>query len=371
MSGSIRPLKMPKWGLSMTEGKVVEWLVAEGEQLAPGQEVLEVETDKILASVESRDTGVLRKRVARQGEILPVGALLAVLAGAETPDSEIDSFVADFQASFVPSEAEETSAEEDTESTTVDGRTLRYARRGQKGEPVILIHGFGGDLNNWMFNQEELAGNHQVYALDLPGHGRSTKDVGDGSIDALADVLRGFLESLEISRAHLVGHSMGGGVALTFCLAHPAQAASLTLMGSTALGAEINNEYIEGFIAARRRREMKSHLQKLFSDPSLVTRQMVEQVLKFKRIDGVQNALRTVADRFCSGGGQTISLEKELGEVSMPLLVVWGENDQIVPASHAQGLPDHIRTEVIPGAGHMVQMEAAGEVNRLILDLVN
>ena len=371
MSGSIRPLKMPKWGLSMTEGKVVEWLVSEDEELAPGQEVLEVETDKILASVESREAGVLRKKVARQGEVLPVGALLAVLAAAETPDSEIDSFVADFQAGFVPLEAEETVAGDDTESTTVDGRTLRYARRGQEGEPVILIHGFGGDLNNWMFNQEALAGNHQVYALDLPGHGRSTKDVGDGSLDTLADVLNGFLRSLEISRAHLVGHSMGGGVALTFSLAHPAQAASLTLMGSTALGTEINNEYIQGFIAARRRREMKFHLQKLFSDPSLVTRQMVEDVLKFKRIDGVQDALRAVSDQFCSGGGQRVFLGKRLGELSMPLLVIWGKNDQIVPASHAQGLPDHIRTEIIPGAGHMVQMEVAGKVNRLILDLVN
>ena len=67
-----------------------------------------------------------------------------------------------------------------TETVEVAGRAIRYLTRGEGGTPVILIHGFGGDLNNWLFNHEALAAKRVVHALDLPGHGSSSKDVGDG-----------------------------------------------------------------------------------------------------------------------------------------------------------------------------------------------
>ena len=369
MSKVIQPLTMPKWGLSMKEGKVAEWLVAEGEKVSPGDEVMDVETDKILAAVEANEPGVLRRRVADEGEVLPVGALLGVIADANTSDSEIDVFVADFRATFVPPQEEEEEEGSGTETVQVSGRAIRYLRGGEEGEPLILIHGFGGDLNNWLFNHGVMAAKHVVYALDLPGHGGSTKDVGEGTLDVFADLLQGFMEAMEIPKAHLVGHSMGGSIAMTFALAHPDRAVSLTLIGSAGLGPQINGGYIEGFISAQRRKDMKPQLEKLFSDPSLVTRQLVEDVLKFKRIDGVQAALRAIADQFCPGSSQAVVLRDRLAELSVPVLVIWGEKDEIIPPSHAQGLTGNVSVQIIPSAGHMVQMEAAGEVNRLIQEL--
>ncbi len=76
----------------------------------------------------------------------------------------------------------------------------------------MLVHGFGGDKNSWLFVQQPLAEHHAVHALDLPGHGASDKEVGDGSLASLADTVVGFLDALGISRAHLVGHSLGGAV---------------------------------------------------------------------------------------------------------------------------------------------------------------
>ena len=365
MSEPIRPLTMPKWGLSMKEGKVLEWLVAEGSQISPGDEIVEVETDKILAAVEAHEGGVLRRRVAGKGEILSVGALLAVIADLSTPDSKINAYVADFQANFVPAEEQE---EEDvsTQMVEVSGLAIRYLKRGEEGAPVILIHGFGGDLNNWLFNQEVIAARHVVYALDLPGHGGSGKEVGEGTLSSFAEVLLGFVEVLEMGKVHLVGHSLGGAVALAFALAQPDRTASLALIGSGGLGSEIDGAYIEGFITAQKRKEMKPLLERLFRDPSLVTRQLVEDVLKFKRIDGVQTALCSIADKFCPEGAQALLLGEDLGRLSLPVLVIWGEKDQIIPSSHAEGLAGNVRTEIIPGAGHMVQMEAPAEVNRLI-----
>src|SRR3954471_6221134 len=107
MSSALQKLGMPKWGLSMTEGRVVQWLVDEGAEVAVGDEVAEVETEKLNGAVESPVAGVLRRCVASAGDTIPVGGLLGVVAAREASDADIDAFVADFEASFVPGESEE------------------------------------------------------------------------------------------------------------------------------------------------------------------------------------------------------------------------------------------------------------------------
>ena len=366
---TIHGLTMPKWGLSMTEGKIVAWLVDEGAEVIPGVELVEIETDKILGSLEAPVSGLLRRKVAKEGDVAPVAGLLGVIADTAIPDSEIDLFIADFLARFASAEAEAEASGPLPEVVLVQGQPCRYLKRGQAGELAVLIHGFGGDLNTWLFNHEELSGSRAVYALDLPGHGGSSKQVGGGTLGEFANVLGDFMDALGLSKAHLVGHSMGGAVALQFALTHPERARSLVLIASAGLGVEIDGEFIEGFIAASRRKEIKPHLEKLFADPKLVGHQLIEDVLKNKRLDGVEAALRTVAGQFCPGGQQAVVLRDRLTRLSMPIMVIWGEEDRILPVSHAQGLPTIVRTEIFPECGHMVQMEAATKVNRLIYSL--
>jgi pyruvate dehydrogenase E2 component (dihydrolipoamide acetyltransferase) len=358
----ISKLGMPKWGLTMTEGTVIEWLVEEGTELKSGDEVVEVESEKINNVVEAPAAGVLRRRVAAEGNVIPVGGLMGVIADASVPDEEIDAFVEEFQATFVPEE--EVAAGPAPETVEVDGRRIQYLKMGEGGTSLVFIPGFAGDINIFVFNQEALSQDRAVYALDMPGHGGSAKDVGEGDLDFFAGVVAGFLDEVGIEKAHLAGHSIGGAIAGTFALAHPERVASLTLIASAGLGEEINADYIEGFIAANRRREMKNVLQRLFGDPDLVTRDLVNDVLSYKRLDGVDEALRTVADRVFSGGRQAKVLDLTGSDV--PILAIWGSEDEVVPASHADNLPDRARVEIIDGKGHSVQMEAAGRVNRLI-----
>jgi pyruvate dehydrogenase E2 component (dihydrolipoamide acetyltransferase) len=367
----ITKLGMPKWGLSMTEGRIVEWLVDEGATVAAGEEVAEVETEKINGAVEAPAGGVLRRRVAAEGAVVPVGGLVGVIAPADVPDADVDAFVAEFQASFVPEEAAEDAAPP-TETVEVGGRRLRFLRRGEGPSTVLFLHGFGGDLNNWLFNSEKLAeGQRQVLALDLPGHGESSKDVGDGDLDTLVAAVRGFLDAVGVDRAHLVGHSMGGAIALGLALTEPERVASLTLVASAGLGDDINADYIDGFVAAGRRRELKSVLELLFADPSLVTRQLVDDVLRYKRIDGVDPALRTIASAWFPSGRQATVLASRLPEVAVPVLAIFGSADQIVPTAHADAVRDHARVEVLAGQGHSPHMEGAGQFNRLLGDFLD
>jgi pyruvate dehydrogenase E2 component (dihydrolipoamide acetyltransferase) len=369
MTEGVVKLGMPKWGLSMREGKVTDWLVAEGEEVAEGTELFEVETEKIDGAVESPAAGVLRRRVAEVGAVVPVGGLVGVLADPSVPDADVDAFIAEFQASFVPGEAAE-EAEAPTATVEVGGRRLRYLERGPEapaGDPVVLLHGFGGDLNNWLFNTDKLAERRRVYALDLPGHGESAKDVGAGDLAELAGVLGGFLDAVGAGRAHLAGHSMGGAAALAFALEHPDRVASLALVAPAGLGEEINADYIDGFVAAERRRELKGVLELLFADKDLVNRTMVDDVLRYKRLDGVQEALTTVAAAMYPSGRQTAVLTGQLDRLTVPVLVVWGEQDRVLPPAHAGALAGHARVELLAGAGHSPHMEAANEVNRLVV----
>ena len=366
MDSKIKPITMPKWGLSMKEGQVGDWLIEEGDTVDAGMEVVDVETDKITSAVEVADSGTLRRSVALPGEVLPVGALLGVIAEAEVSDGEIDSYIQEFQESFVPEETDEAESGPQTETVQIGESTINFLRQGSADKIAVLLHGFGGDLNNWLFNHLPLTANRTVIAVDLPGHGISTKLVGDGSIAHMAETLQQMMQELEVSAADWVGHSMGGAIALQLAQSHPDVVHSLTLIGSAGLGSEINADYLRGFADSQSRRELKPHVQQLFKDPSLVTRQLVEDLLKYKRIDGVQSCLETLIDRFIDGANQAVNLRSTLEETDIPALVIWGAKDLILPADHARNLPSSAIVHILDDGGHMVQMESASEVNRLI-----
>jgi pyruvate dehydrogenase E2 component (dihydrolipoamide acetyltransferase) len=364
----IHKLTMPKWGLSMTEGKVEAWLVEEGGEIKPGMEVADVDTDKISGSVEVPPgvEGILRRQVARAGDVLPVGALLAVVADAGVSDSEVEALIAEFQSTFVPeAAAEEGPAPQDVE---VGGVRLRYVQVGDGDRRVVLLHGFGGDKDTWLFNLEALAEGRTVYALDLPGHGESDKRVADGSVAGLATTVAGFLDALGMDTVDLVGHSMGAAVAMAVAVAAPGRVRSLALLAPAGLGQEANVGYLRGFVAAQSRRELKPHAEKLFADPALVTRDLLENVLKFKRLDGAQAALTALLDGFLDGDSQAAVLAEPVAALGIPILVVAGAEDQVIPSGHAAALGGKADVHVLEGRGHMVHMEAAGEVNRLLAD---
>ena len=257
--------------------------------------------------------------------------------------------------------------------TEVGGLRVRYADRGFGDSVVLLLHGFGGDLDNWMFNLDSLAEKHRVLALDLPGHGQSVKTNVDPSLSGMATFVRKFLDVLSVSSVHVVGHSMGGAIAMQLASDSPETVKSLGLICSAGLGPDINSDYLRGFVEAQSQQELKLVLQQLFADESLVNLQLVNDLLNYKRMDGVEASLNALSETLISAGEQTF-LTDNIVASGIPVLVIWGKQDRIIPVSHAQNFSAAggycVEVEIFDSAGHMVQMEKAYEVNRSLLNFL-
>jgi pyruvate dehydrogenase E2 component (dihydrolipoamide acetyltransferase) len=359
----IVPVTMPKWGLSMRLGKITAWVVGEGDDVKAGDDLADIETEKITGTLEAADAGTVRRIVARVGEDVPVSGTIALIAPAEVSDDDLDAAVSAARAVIDAGVPDDAAAEPVLQTADVGGRKISYAGAGQDGDVVLLIHGYGGDRNSWLFVQEPLAARHRVYALDLPGHGTSAKDVGDGSVGILADAVAGVLDALGAERAHLVGHSMGGAVALAVAAGDLRRIASLTLIAPSGFGPEINAGYLRGFADAQTRRELKPLVSQLFADETLVTRQLVDDLLGYKRLDGVDQALQTLLATLLDGDEQRTDSAAAIAAIggAVPITVIWGAEDRVIPAAQAEAVAGAVR-HLLDEAGHMPHMERPAQV---------
>ncbi len=267
----------------------------------------------------------------------------------------------------------------------IHGERLAYYDEGS-GEAVLLIHGMAGSSQTWREILPRLAKKYRVIAPDLLGHGQSAKPRTDYSLGAFAVGLRDLLDELEVTSATVVGHSLGGGIAMQFLYQHPDYCRRLVLISSGGLGQDVGwilrmlsapgAELVMPVIAPKfvlnAGNSVKSWLTSMglrsprgaeiwnayssFSDPS--TRE------SFLR------TLRSVVDY----RGQSVSALNRLQlRADMPTLAIWGEDDNIIPVDHAyaalQARPD-CRLEVLPSVGHFAHVEAPAQVVDLIDDFI-
>jgi pyruvate dehydrogenase E2 component (dihydrolipoamide acetyltransferase) len=362
---------MPKWGLSMQLGKIIGWIVAEGDDVSAGDELADIETDKIAGTLEAASAGTVRRIVARVGEDVPVSGTIALIAPADVSDDELDAVVQEARAVIDAGVSDEAASGPAVETADIGGRKICYVGAGQDGDVVLLVHGYGGDRDSWLFLQEPLAARHRVYALDLPGHGTSSKDVGDGSVDTLAEAVVGVLDAIGAERAHLVGHSLGGAAAVAATARDPRRTSSLTLIAPAGFGSAINAGYLRGFADAQTRRELKPLIGQLFADESLVTRQVIDDLLAYKRLDGVDAALHALLGTLLDGDKQRTDSTAALAAIggAVPVTVVWGRADRIIPLAQAESVAGAVRY-LLDGAGHMPHMERPAEVQAAIEEAI-
>ncbi len=260
-------------------------------------------------------------------------------------------------------------------TATVHGRSVGFVEAGS-GDLLLLIHGMAGTAENWGSVIEPLALRHTAIAPDFPGHGTSEPGGGDYSLGSLASGLRDLMLTLGHERATLVGHSLGGGVALQFTYQFPEMVERLVLVSSGGLGPDVSpilraaalpgaDLFISATagIGARAGSLLGSGLGKLGLRPSADVAEVARAYATLSdpaRRKAFLATLRAVVGT----DGQTVAAHDRLYLAeALPLLIVWGDRDPIIPVAHAEEAHAAIpgsRLEIFEGAGHVPQLECPG-----------
>lgn len=242
-----------------------------------------------------------------------------------------------------------------------------YARtKGSGATPVVLLHGFGGGVDDWYDIQPDLARDRLVVAYDLPGHGRSLDHPAAGNAGAMAKAILADLDSRGIARAHVVGFSMGGAVACLMALRAGDRVASLTLLAPGGFGPEINGEVLMRFATPDTADDLRAAMNEMAAPGYAFETKYVAALAALRRIEGQPDRLESICGVIARDGRQGEIPRDALATLAMPVTVVWGTADPVLPYNHSRDLPPGFELVTIPGAGHMLPVEARKAVTAAI-----
>ena len=273
------------------------------------------------------------------------------------------------------------------ERITWHGHEIAFHRCG-RGEPIILIHGIASSFDTWNGVLPELGKTFTAVAPDLLGHGRSSKPRGDYSLGAFATTLRDFMEALDIPSATIVGHSMGGGIAMQFVYQFPERCRRLVLVNSGGLGPEVT-----GLLRAATLPGSQLFLKAATSDRVENAARSVGRKLRewgFRATPGMSSvgshfialkdhearrAFVTTARSVMDLRGQRIDARDRIRlAAELPTMIVWGRRDRFIPVAHALEAHDLIpgsRLEIFDDSGHFPHEHEAERFTEVLLDFID
>lgn len=417
-------LEMPRLGETMEEGRVAKWLKAPGDIFVRGEAIIEIETDKTIAEFPALTDGRLVSILRHDGDMVPVGepiARIEIAASSIAEDGREPSQAAGDSLGAARREAPtiRTAARSDgrlratplarrlarchgLDLATIPGSgrwgrieksdvlgaagansepavaaagdvryaslhrgRLAYLDLGNAGDPsVLLLHGFSGDRTTWAAISSGLRrAGHRVIVPDLPGHGLTDIEAA-GASDLSAD-LPAFLDTVGVSKVDVVAHSLGAVAALGLAGREAQKVASITLIAPAGLGSEIDLQFVRGMAGARSAGEVAHLLRRL----SVNNVDLSEAALAALASDLSRGRLVALAEAIAGPMGQKVdglaAIEKL--SVSIPIRVLFGLEDRIIPWKHALGLPARVPVHFLARSGHMPQWDQTKEVLEILL----
>jgi pimeloyl-ACP methyl ester carboxylesterase len=272
------------------------------------------------------------------------------------------------------------------EQLRIRGRDISYRTAGL-GPAIVLIHGMASSSTTWNAVVPLLAEHATVVAPDLPGHGGSTNPGGDYSLGAHASWVRDLMIALDIPRATLVGHSLGGGVAMQVAYQFPERSERLVLVGSGGLGKEVamllralalpGSEFVLSAGCSPRvltaGRTVAGWLRRAGLRPTASIAEVGRCYASLSRPEArvaLMHTLRSVIDV----GGQRVSAADRLHlAAEIPTLIMWGDRDRIIPVAHGHAAHEAIpgsKLEIFSEVGHFPQVEEPERFVHTLADFV-
>jgi len=262
----------------------------------------------------------------------------------------------------------------------VNQHSIVYADVGT-GQPVILIHGFGGSLWNWEYQYEAFSQTHRTIIPDLLGSGLSDKPQGPYTPKDLIEFFRAFMDSLHIPHAVLIGNSMGAGLAMAMAMDYPERVDGLVLISGfpPSLKESVASPKYRQFLYHRPplwlakvgnwfagRSTTRALLKEILFREELITPVVVERSFQNRQRGNLLDPLYALLDNI---DNWELQFGARINQITQPTLILWGEHDQVFPlrvGEQLTGQLPHASWQVIPNAGHLPQWEQPEAVNQAI-----
>jgi pimeloyl-ACP methyl ester carboxylesterase len=272
------------------------------------------------------------------------------------------------------------------QETTIHGHRVAYRMAGS-GPPVILIHGITSSSENWKTVGPMLAEHYTVLAPDLVGHGHSAKPRGDYSMGAFASGVRDLTVALDLGPATVVGHSLGGGVAMQFAYQFPERAVRLALIDSGGLGATVHgllraatlpgSELVLPFLAGSRVLKTGEAVGRLLSRVGIRVGTDAAEMARGHASLGDREArlafVHTLRASIDPRGQRVRATDRLYLAAELPLLILWGARDRIIPVGHGRRAHEMVpgsRFEVFESAGHFPHLDEPERFVRTVRDWI-
>ncbi|KRR17641.1 alpha/beta fold hydrolase [Bradyrhizobium retamae] len=243
-------------------------------------------------------------------------------------------------------------------------------RLGGTGPNLLLIHGFGADRMTWLANQDVLLQSSSVFVCDLPAHGDQPPLAGEMTISRIVDELISQLEPRSEPFV-LVGHSLGGAIAIELAARRPDLVDALALISPAGLGTGIDRDFLGGFSALLDTNSAMALLRRLVARPRLITPHIAQRVIEHLDQSGVRSAMRVLGDQLIQ---VETSIKPHVASVALskiPRLVIWGEDDQINPIDRSKLATFNAQMIALPDTGHLPHIEASKSVNRYLIQFLH
>lgn len=414
---------LPKVDMDMTHGTLSVWHVAPGEKVAKGAALFDIETDKAAMEVDAPASGTLHHVTAQPGDTVAVGTPIALIyaedevAGAapvpplapEQPAS--DQPAVPPQAAANPDWGHDAPALRATPAARSAARKaglaltdiagsgpkgriqkadvaamlttaptkapilwvpqtgpLHVSHRKGSGRPLVLMHGFTADSQSWAPLEKAIGPDRALIRIDLPGHGRSPHR----RIKGFADLARMVLEAFDDATrgqdgVHLLGHSLGGALALAIADIRPRQVASLSLIAPAGLGPEIDADALAGIVRATRAESLGPWLRRLTATPDGISDAYAAAAMKQRSDPALRAAQADMTAALFPDGVQAFDLRAALSRIQTPTAVIWGRQDHILPYRQALAADGDYAITLVSGAGHVPQIECPDRIARILV----